>query len=744
MQKKRASWILAGLTAPAPFIFATLLYGAGTPLIPALLSGLLIALAIWAGANAILRFSQIRKQFDSHLNATQSSLRKSEHLLQMAVDMNKMGAWTAEFPGARIWWSKETCRLHEVDTAYVPSLDGALHFYPPEARRIVEDTFHACATKGLPFDIEVPFVTAKGRRLWIRSMGEAEMEKGVVTRIIGTFQDITAAKSSLLALEESRQFLQLALSGAEMSISDRHLPSGRVLFDENWAYILGYGSHEVRQTQGFWNSLIPPEDLEEINTVEARYLDGDLPLFDVEYRMRAKDGSYHWVLERSKIVERNAAGRPVRLSGILLDITAHKRTEQALREAKIQLEQALETEKQLARQAQAAEQAKGDFLAMMSHEIRTPMNGVLGFADLLAMTRLDQSQIEYTRTIQRSGSALLRIIDDILDFSRLEAGLLDIDETPFSPNQVLGNIQSLLNPSAHQKGVLLIAMVDPSVPETLLGAADRLQQVLVNLVGNAIKFTPQNGRVHLEMKKNSEDGTYRFTVKDTGIGIAPERIASIFEPFVQGEASLTRRYGGTGLGLAISKRFVELMGGNLQVASVPQQGSTFHFDVPFLEASSAPESSDETQESNPLQEDFATHHPMNILVAEDDPTNRKLIVRILRRLGYSALVARNGADAIAICQSERPDCILMDLHMPEVDGIAATRRIRALPDDIRNVFIAAVTADVLPEERERCSQVGMNAYLTKPIKLRALVQTLMDAWKFANPERGTVDLSETR
>jgi len=737
MHQHRASWILAGLAAPAPFICATLLYSAGTPLLYAAASGLLIAIAIWAGAHAILRFTQVRQQLDSHLYATQTSLRKSEHLLQMAVDMNKMGAWSAEFPGPRIWWSKETYRLHEVDPDHTPELDSSLDYYPLDARKIVRDTFLNCAKNGTPFDIEIPFITAKGRHLWVRSMGEAEMENGSVLRIVGTFQDITASKKSLLALEESRRFLQLALSGAEMSISDRHLPSGRILFDNNWAHILGYEPHEVRQTLSFWNSLIPPDDLEQIHLVESRHLEGDLPLFDVEYRMRAKDGTYHWVLERSKVVEKNAAGRPVRLSGILLDITAHKRTEQALRDAKLRLEQALETEKELARKAQAAEQAKGDFLAMMSHEIRTPMNGVLGFADLLAMTSLDHTQLEYTRTIQRSGGALLRIIDDILDFSRLEAGQLDLDETPFSPAQVLTNIQNLLNPSALQRGALLIVAVDPAVPETLLGAADRLQQVLVNLVGNAIKFTPHNGRIHLEITPGDTPGTYRFSVSDTGIGIPEERLTRIFEPFVQGEASLTRRYGGTGLGLAISKRFVHLMGGELCVTSKPHCGSTFYFSLSLPEVDGALRPVMETEDTaHLLREDFGTSYPMNILVAEDDSTNRKLIVRILRRLGYSALVARNGTDAVSICRSEKPHCILMDLHMPELDGIEATRRIRALSDDIP-VFIAAVTADVLQEERERCTQAGMNAYLTKPIKLPELLQTLSEAW------RSTVALERT-
>lgn len=654
---------------------------------------------------------------------TERNLRKNQDLLRIAGRMGRLGAWSVELPDFRITWSEEVYRIHEVPPTFDPNLNQAVGFYTPEGQIMIREAVKQCARDGTPYDLELRFTTARGRELWVRTIGEAEYEEGKIKRVFGTFQDITEARRSAETLEQHRQFLELALTSAEMSISDWHVPSGRILFDENWRLLLGYREDEVRQTLEFWDSLIPPEDQPAIMEAQTRHFDGRAPLFEVEYRMRAQDGSLHWVMERSKIVERDPEGNPVRLSGILQDITARKAAEESLRNA-------VTTEKELSRRARAAERAKSEFLAAMSHEIRTPMNGVLGFADLLAQTELNCQQRDYIQTIRRSGRALLEILDDILDYSRLEAGRVRIEHTPFSPRQLLSNISDLMSPAAHHKGLILETKIFPHVPDQCEGAADRLQQVMLNLVGNAIKFTA-HGNVVMGVRRLPAEGACEFFVRDTGIGIATAQLSHIFEPFMQGDASLTRRYGGTGLGLAISQRFVKLMGGALLVQSTPGVGSNFHFTIPLREIQPAQPS---PPPEAPAKQDaaFAQAHPLRILVAEDDSVNRKLIVRILRGLGYTSLVAVNGREALEICRSHHPDCILMDLHMPEIDGIEATRRIRALADARKPPFIAALTADVMPEERRRCLDAGMDDYLTKPLHQGHLARALQHAYATVN------------
>lgn len=646
--------------------------------------------------------------------AVTRELRKKEDLLRIAGRMGRLGAWSVELPDFRVVWSEEVYRIHEVPADFDPNLNQAVSFFSVEHRPVIREAVRQCAAEGTPYDLELEFITALGRRMWVRTIGRAEWEDGAIKRIYGTFQDITATRQAAAALEENRRILALALSGAEMSISDWHIPSGRIVFDENWQRILGYAASEIEETLAFWDSLIPPEDQPAIAEAQERYFSGKAPLFEVEYRMRARDGTLHWVLERSKIVERSPDGAPVRLSGILADITERKETE-------ARLQRAVETEKELTRHAQAGERAKSEFLAAMSHEIRTPMNGILGFADLLAQTTLDSAQKDYVHTIRRSGRALLQILDDILDYSRLEAGRMQFDNVPFSLRQMLASVSDLMSPAAHNKGLLLETKIAPHFPDRFEGPADRIQQVLLNLVGNAVKFTRQGGVV-LGVRR-LENGWCEFFVRDTGIGISAAQIRTIFEPFMQADASLARRYGGTGLGLAISTKFVGLMGGKLEVESVPGAGSNFHFAVPLQEIQVVfppplPEA------PVPADGSFSRTHPLTILIAEDDAVNRKLLVKLLRGLGYNLLVARNGCEAVEIFSSHRPNCVLMDLHMPEMDGIAATRRIRALEDPENPPFIAALTADVMPEEQERCREAGMNAFLTKPLKIGSLAGAL--------------------
>jgi len=362
--------------------------------------------------------------------------------------------------------------------------------------------------------------------------------------------------------------------------------------------------------------------------------------------------------------------------------------------------------------AEVATRAKSEFLANMSHEIRTPMNGVISMADLLSTTRLDAAQREYVRTIVDAGDGLLAIINDILDFSKIEAGKMVLEETAMSISELATTVIQLLRPSAERKPLELRLRVDPDLQQHVLGDPTRLKQVLLNLAGNAVKFT-ERGFVECELVVLArEEGRVRvgFRIRDTGIGIPADRVDQLFSAFSQVDPSTTRRFGGTGLGLAISQRLVEAMGGAIRVDSELGRGSCFHFDLD-LEVTTAPSRSAELR----LLRGWPPG--LRVLVVDDNPVNLKVARRLLERLGAVVETCDGGGAALDLISRESFDAVLMDCQMPEMDGYEATRRIRQLEPRDRRVFVVALTANTRGGERERCLEAGMDDYLTKPIRL---------------------------
>jgi PAS domain S-box-containing protein len=566
-------------------------------------------------------------------------------------------------------------------------------------------------------------------------------------------------------------------------------------------------------------------------------------------------------------VLRNAKGEVVGAIETIRDISDRKKAEQELHQAKADAEEARQ-------QAEAANQAKSAFLAMMSHEIRTPMNAIIGMSGLLMDTSLNPDQREFAETIRSSGDALLTIINDILDFSKIEAGKMTLEEQPFDLRECIEASLDLMKVRASEKGLELAYQMDPSVPPALLGDVTRLRQVLINLLANAVKFTEQ-GEIVLTVDNGQEPGSLHFSVRDTGIGIPPDRISQLFRPFTQADASTSRRYGGTGLGLALSKRLTDLMGGSMWVESqgVPGKGSTFHFTIsaqpvadwkgrpllqgeqPLLrgrrllvvddhatnrrilglqaqswgmqsqEAASAGEALEvlirgdtfdlaildmqmpdmdgvelaseirkleavrpgakrlplvlftslggrETARgsaefaailSKPLRQSalfdvlmaifagqaglagqpapervtldagMASRHPLRILMAEDNVVNQKLTLRLLSKMGYRADVAGNGLEVIEAVERQPYDVILMDVQMPEMDGLEATRRLCAQLDATHRPRIIAMTANAMQGDREMCLAAGMDDYLSKPIRVEELVKALSRAQALASP-----------
>jgi PAS domain S-box-containing protein len=493
--------------------------------------------------------------------------------------------------------------------------------------------------------------------------------------------------------------------------------------------VLGFAPEEIVGRNAF--GLVHPSESAALRQRFAARLALPDSLGEVEYRFRHKSGEWRVVSGTA----RNLLHLPS-VGGIVLncrDVTDRRLQQHELQRAAAELaEKNVQLEAALAEARQATE-LKSRFLANVSHEIRTPMNGVLGMADLLLATDLSCEQRECTDAIRSSADALLVVINDILDISKIESGHLSLESIPFSPALLARDVLPVVSFSAAQKQLAVSCEYSGEIPELVCGDPTRVRQVLMNLVGNAVKFTAA-GRVRVTLhgaRDGDKSARLRFAVEDTGVGIAAEQRQHLFQKFRQLDSSTTRVYGGTGLGLAISRELVQLMGGGIGCDSEPGRGSTFWFEL------SLPMAGEPAAAAAPV--DTVPAHRVRsgrILVAEDNETNRRIVLHILNKAGYQVTAVSNGAEAVQAVGSDAFDLVLMDVQMPEMDGLAATAAIRSLEDELRRYTpVIALTANSMCGDRETCLRAGMNDYISKPVSREEMLRKV-NCWIAApTPDR---------
>ncbi len=690
--------------------------------------------------------------------AAELALRDSEAFLDRASRIAGMGGWQFDTRDGSMSWSAQLCRMHGLEASEVTDLPQTLSFYSGSARTQLEEAFMGAVESGLPWDIELPINIACGRMKWVRSMGEAEQVAGRTLRIFGAVQDITERRqieADRQAAETERSRAQALLRGAIEAVNEAFVlfdPDDRLVFcNDKYRAIYAAAAHLIVPGATFEDIVRGGAELGQYAAANGRveaWVAERLALHRRAHSQTVQQletGTWLRVIER-----RMPDGHTV---GFRIDITDLVKATQA---------------------AENASQSKSQFLANMSHELRTPMNAVLGMLKLLQRTDLSPRQLDYASKSEGAAQSLLGLLNDILDFSKVEAGRMTLDPHPFRFDHLMRDVEVILQANMGHKPLDLRFEFDAGLPLGLVGDATRLRQVLINLGGNALKFT-DSGEVVVQVRVLAHEGAevlLGLSVRDTGMGITAEQQAHIFDGFSQAEASTTRRFGGTGLGLAICRSLVALMGGDLQVHSVPGQGSRFEFQLPLrvdavmsaaalmpvdlhrpaaakvelpaMQGTAAMPACADGNDSAPMSGvpigapgapgvpgvpgvPGAAQRPLaglRLLVVEDNANNQQVARELLEDEGAWVQLADNGQQGVDAVAESRFDAVLMDVQMPVMDGYTATAMIRQRLG-LGSLPIIAMTANAMPSDVEACLGAGMNEHIGKPFDLRQLIEVLL-------------------
>jgi PAS domain S-box-containing protein len=649
---------------------------------------------------AVERDITLRKKSDDEM-------KRFKDMLEQTNGVARIGGWELYPKTGELYWSSITKEIHEVGPDFIPALETAISFYSEGASRdAITQAVTECIANGRPWDAELELKTAKGSQLWVRSIGEAEFRDGSCLRIFGAFQDITRRKQSEVAILNSElKFRTLYDSTGDAVIlfnRDRYLDCNRAALK-----MFGIESQEalLKMPVGALSGIEEPG-------WEARS-EGFKKHLETVY----EKGSHQleWSYKRANTQEEpfiaevllnliHVNGEKI-IQAIIRDITLRKRAELELLEAR--------------EHAEEASKLKSEFLANMSHEIRTPLNGVVGFSDLLMKTNLDETQQQYMSMVFQSANSLLDIINDILDFSKIEAGKLELTREKTDLLEVCGQVADMVTYQAHQKHLEMLLNIPADIPHYVWADSIRLRQILLNLLSNAVKFT-MSGEIELKIellhKTNQYDYCFRFSVRDTGIGIEPQNQRKIFEAFSQEDSSTTKRFGGTGLGLTISNSLLGLMGSELSLTSVSDTGSTFSFDVVFTTVAGEDQFVWENAEN-----------VQNVLIVDDNANNGRILKDMLDNKDIASTYAVSGEEALSMLAANDPyDVILVDCQMPGWDGIETIRRIRTIEGGRFSDQPVILLNDSLDEDTLNSvgDELNIQHFLVKPVKIQQLFYTL--------------------
>ncbi|NET41341.1 response regulator [Okeania sp. SIO2B3] len=678
-----------------------------------------IAIAIQQGK----AYEQIKVELEERRRA-ESALNKSENRYSTLAATVPVGIFRTDMTGNCTYVNDRWSQIAgiSVEAATGTGWQQALH---PDDQVMVATVWEQFIQGKHSGQMEYRLQHPDGTVKWVYAQAVAEWDtEGQKIGYVGTITDISSRKQVEETLRKSEAHLRAAQKIGKLGSWEFDLTTGVVAWSEETFRILGKSPKVRTLTYEDFLELVHPEDRESIDRAVQATIATAQP-YKIECRIYQPNGSLVYISARGRPLC-DVSGKVIYIIGTVHDITERKLTEKQLQEAK--------------EAAEYANRAKSEFLALMSHEIRTPMNGILGLTHLALQTDLTSYQQDYLTKIQSSAQSLLEIINDILDFSKIEVGKLELESIPFELDQILNQINNVLGLKATEKGLELLFQVGDRIPQYLIGDSLRLTQVLMNLASNAVKFT-ETGSVTIGVQlltHSQETVCLKFQVQDTGIGISPSQMEKLFQSFTQVDASTSRNYGGTGLGLAICKGIIDVMGGTIGVESELGEGSIFYFELELGYLWDPANDYDYLvlTDSRETQLSYMTEleeiQGADILLVEDNAVNQQIAKELLQKVGLKVDCATNGKEAIAKVMEQVYDLILMDIRMPGMDGLEATRRIRSLAkeDDsgtewFATVPIIAMTANAMDIDRAKSSAAGMNYHLSKPVNPQELYETLL-------------------